>query len=108
MFSCYNNFYCIYTDDLEHIILKLKEPAVGRLLTTMATQKNSELVMKRNPKFGTSQELKQRNADNCNKIVVCTFNYFTLNILAKVLKNNKQKNSILQHRTLKIYSALNM
>ena len=64
----------------EQVILKSKEPAVGKLQTGMVKQKNLRLAKKRNPELRTSKQLKQRNAPNCNKIT-CSFKDFTLNII---------------------------
>merc|ERR1719189_658893 len=64
----------------EQVILKSKEPAVGKLQTGMVKQKNSGLAKQRNPKLHISKQLKQRNAPNCNKIT-CSFKDFTLNII---------------------------
>merc|ERR1719446_1678463 len=64
----------------EQVLLKSKEPAVGKLQTGMVKQKNSGLAKQRNPKLRISKQLKQRNAPNCNKIT-CSFKDFTSNII---------------------------
>ena len=64
----------------EQIILKSKEPVVGKFQTGMVKQKNLRLAKKRNPELRTSKQLKQRNAPNCNKIA-CSFKDFKLNII---------------------------